>query len=619
MLYMLLILLLPVSAMAKPTTDGQARRVVRYWLHQNQQPLETKMGPEVLDVETFRNDAGQALYHVVSLQPDGFVIIAGDDQVEPIIAFISQGNYDPSLDNPLGALVSRDVPGRIEHVRGFDMQSGGNGATAFQQENEYDMVRKAQQKWGRLDRELNEATSGSHDLLDGAISEEASLSDVRVEPLLGEMSWGQSTEKGGEQCYNLYTPHNYVCGCVATAMSQVMRFYQHPTTAVGTDSFTIEVDSDEEERSLRGGNGSGGAYNWSAMTDGPTISSSIARQAIGALTHDTGVSVNMSYTSGSSATDTLRAADAFVDTFGYSNAIKGYNSGDNIPSAERDAMTNANLQADYPVLYGIRRYDEENETWYGHAVVCDGYGYDNSTMYHHLNMGWSGGSNAWYNLPTIDVSPTRTYTSVYKVVYNIYTSGSGEIVSGRVTDSEGSPISGVNITAIRTGGGTYNAMTNSKGIYALEGVPSASSYEIRATKTGYTFVSRTATIGTSTNYSSVGNVWEADFTASSIKAMPWLSLLLLSSPSIPTVTSTTGRVWMDRNLGASRVATSQTDSQAYGDLYQWGRLIDGHQKRTSSTTAGLSTSDAPGHGYFVTSSSDWRITQNNQLWQGAEG
>jgi hypothetical protein len=46
----------------------------------------------------------------------------------------------------------------------------------------------------------------------------------------------------------------------------------------------------------------------------------------------------------------------------------------------------------------------------------------------------------------------------------------------------------------------------------------------------------------------------------------------------------TGQTWMDRNLGASRAATSPTDEQAYGDLYQWGRAADGHEKRRSSTT-----------------------------------
>ncbi|MCC5924135.1 MAG: hypothetical protein JJT77_10135 [Crocinitomicaceae bacterium] len=50
----------------------------------------------------------------------------------------------------------------------------------------------------------------------------------------------------------------------------------------------------------------------------------------------------------------------------------------------------------------------------------------------------------------------------------------------------------------------------------------------------------------------------------------------------------TGKVWMDRNLGASQAATSSTDAAAYGDLYQWGRRSDGHQCRTSITTTTIS-------------------------------
>ena len=89
------------------------------------------------------------------------------------------------------------------------------------------------------------------------------------------------------------------------------------------------------------------------------------------------------------------------------------------------------------------------------------------------------------------------------------------------------------------------------------------------------------------------------------------------------VTSTTGRVWMDRNLGASRVATSTTDSQAYGDLYQWGRAADGHQERNSPTTSTRSNFDQPGHESFILSGSganwDWRSAHNDDLWQGVDG
>ena len=84
----------------------------------------------------------------------------------------------------------------------------------------------------------------------------------------------------------------------------------------------------------------------------------------------------------------------------------------------------------------------------------------------------------------------------------------------------------------------------------------------------------------------------------------------------------TGRVWMDRNLGASRAATSMDDEQAYGDLYQWGRAADGHEKRNSGTTSTLSSTDTPGHGDFIlapNSPYDWRSPQNENLWERVNG
>jgi prepilin-type N-terminal cleavage/methylation domain-containing protein/uncharacterized protein (TIGR02145 family) len=83
-----------------------------------------------------------------------------------------------------------------------------------------------------------------------------------------------------------------------------------------------------------------------------------------------------------------------------------------------------------------------------------------------------------------------------------------------------------------------------------------------------------------------------------------------------------GKCWLDRNLGASRVATSSTDSAAYGYYYQWGRGSDGHQIPGSGTTTTLSTTDSPGHGNFIITNNDpydWRSPQNNNLWQGVSG
>jgi hypothetical protein len=85
---------------------------------------------------------------------------------------------------------------------------------------------------------------------------------------------------------------------------------------------------------------------------------------------------------------------------------------------------------------------------------------------------------------------------------------------------------------------------------------------------------------------------------------------------------TTGKIWIDRNLGATKVATSVTDTDAYGWLYQWGRLTDGHQIRTSSTSSTRSSEDVPVSGnYIITLESpfDWRDPKNDNLWQGIDG
>jgi hypothetical protein len=82
---------------------------------------------------------------------------------------------------------------------------------------------------------------------------------------------------------------------------------------------------------------------------------------------------------------------------------------------------------------------------------------------------------------------------------------------------------------------------------------------------------------------------------------------------------------MDRNMGANQVATSSTDVNSYGDLYQWGRRADGHQCRTSpltGTNGEQSSIDQPTNGNFILSPNapfDWRSPQNANLWQGVNG
>ena len=280
-------------------------------------------------------------------------------------------------------------------------------------------------------------------------------------------------------------------------MAQVMRYHQYPTTAVGSPYL--------------GGDESGGPYKWSDMLLVPDCSTTLAqRKAIGALCYDAAVSVNTQYGSNASTANTLDAKTALTTTFKYGNAVKGYNGGNNIGSNELKVMVNPNLDYGHPVILGIKAPDP------GHAVVCDGYGYNSSTMYHHLNMGWMETANdAWYNLPYVTTTnPNHAWTSVYKCVYNIFTLASGEIVSGRVSTPNGNPLANADVVATPVGiGWPVATNTNSRGIYVLAHLGSGPwTWTISVTKSGYFFSPRNVTTGTSSDYSPTsGNLWGIDF------------------------------------------------------------------------------------------------------------
>jgi hypothetical protein len=113
----------------------------------------------------------------------------------------------------------------------------------------------------------------------------------------------------------------------------------------------------------------------------------------------------------------------------------------------------------------------------------------------------------------------------------------------------------------------------------------------------------------------------------------WPSGYVHCSPGNPTVivevsNPVTSETWMDRNLGASQVAASSADPDAYGDLYQWGRFAEGHHCRSSLIhNSSLANTAVPNSGNawdgeFIHNGSspyDWLSTQDPTLWQEAAG
>lgn len=83
------------------------------------------------------------------------------------------------------------------------------------------------------------------------------------------------------------------------------------------------------------------------------------------------------------------------------------------------------------------------------------------------------------------------------------------------------------------------------------------------------------------------------------------------------ISPNTGRVWLDRNLGASRVAQSATDSEAYGGLFQWGRNSDGHEERANTSfTSGQVNAGNEGTVFIKNENGDWLITRDDIRWNG---
>lgn len=463
--------------------------VVAGWLADNAEPLGAQLGNRIADVETFTGRAGEPIYYIARLSPSGFVIVSADDLVEPILAFADAGDYEPSAEDPLTALVIGDLNERI--AAAYDQTPDQLHALS---------LTGTRSKW----HELMDRASPPPDEI-GPLGRQA-ISDIRVAPLI-KTRWSQSYACS-DYCYNYYTPNHYLCGCVATAMAQVMYYHRYPAAGIGRRSFTVRVAGDDRTVYTRGGDGTGGPYSWDDMVLSPSCSTTAnQRQAIGALCHDAGAAVRMEYGASASFADAFAMAGGLKTAFKFSNAINGASSGKDIGTG-LVGMVNPNLDAELPVLLAIVGSS-------GHAVVADGYGYDlagtTRTLYHHLNMGWAGVNDMWYNLPD-----AGKYNSVVACIYNIFPEGAGEIISGRITDASDRPVAGAVVRA-KFQAGVYEATTNVKGIYALARVPSAATFTVEVHKPGLAFAGRTIATDTSRDWKAVaGNQWGVDFVGTPI-------------------------------------------------------------------------------------------------------
>ena len=203
--------------------------------------------------------------------------------------------------------------------------------------------------------------------------------------------------------------------------------------------------------------------------------------------------------------------------------------------------------------------------------------------------------------------------------------GSATVIGNLISGQAASNVS-VSVPYTSGNGDYYYAQTiTSTGVTGLTATLSAGNFANGNGSLTYSITGTPSTNGTASFALNIGGqTCTLNLSVSTLAAMyPAGSVFCNGPTAIVDVTNpTTGKTWMDRNLGASQVATSSTDASSYGDLYQWGRGNDGHQCRTSATTTTLSSTDQPGNGNFILAPNtpfDWRSPQNVNLWQGING
>jgi hypothetical protein len=193
-------------------------------------------------------------------------------------------------------------------------------------------------------------------------------------------------------------PYNELCpgapavptGCVATALAQVMKYWSHPITGVGSNSYyDISNPGENPSYGYQSANFGATTYLWDQM---PNIAAS-SNIPLATIMRHAGVAVNMNYdTSGSGAFSEV-VAPALQNYFRYPNAL--YRSRASFSEANWIIMMKAQMDEGSPVYYAGQSPDG------GHAFVMDGY--DAADMFH-FNLGWGGSSNGYYLVSAINGS-----------------------------------------------------------------------------------------------------------------------------------------------------------------------------------------------------------------------
>lgn len=322
--FMLVLLLVcgQATIQAKRISQWQAQQQA-YSFWGKQMPMKAKAKSRVVSTASL-STLGNDSYYVFNNDAGGFVIIAGDDAVAPVLGYTSTGAFD-----------ANNLPEGLK-----------------------DLLKSYEQQIAALGKNYKANTTSTR-------------AEFTGEKLLNTAKWNQGAP------FNKYTPNNYVTGCVATAGAIVMKHHGYPAKGVGSHSYTWNgqnlTASFEHD------------YDWANMPVRYTGDNDAAFDGVARLMSDLGIAVNMQYANGGSASALEDLVTALKKYFGYSKYARHLKIED-LGAEAWNGRLRAEIDANRPVLYAasdanvgghsfvIDGYkDESFSVNWGWGGYCDGF------------------------------------------------------------------------------------------------------------------------------------------------------------------------------------------------------------------------------------------------------
>ena len=306
--------------------------------------------------------------YIYNVEGGGFVIVSASKNMRPVLAYSVEHSYEGEIPETAWYFINN-------YSKNVDY-CDDNGV----------MMANADIEWKLL--ENNELP--------------AARNAKTVAPLIQTL-WNQ------DYPYNYYAPetgggwwggpggHCYA-GCVACAMSQIMKYWNHPVHGHGSHSY---VHSTYGEQSANFGET---YYNWSIMPNELGYQADDAAKAVALLMYHCGVSVDMNFGPDGSGAYSPDVETALRQYFGYSSAV--YKQRSQYTEEEWIALIKGDLDKSQPLYFS-----GTSDSGGGHAIVCDGY---DSNDYFHFNLGWSGSGNDYYS-----INDVAGYNNNEAIVMNI--------------------------------------------------------------------------------------------------------------------------------------------------------------------------------------------------------